>query len=128
MKLKMGNVENMEGDLEIKMMSNLTKAAAHCIQLQCGREYGFPADPKEELRATDLTKIPDKELEFAPTNNLVTERKLSVFSRRSVTAKCKNSKHTGELLERQHGPSQCRNKKFAQPSHPHPQRTCSNEC
>ena len=39
-----------------------------------------------------------KELEFAPTNNLVTERKLSVFSRRSVTAKCKNSKHTGELL------------------------------
>ena len=53
-KSKMGNVENIEGDFEIKMMSKLTKAAAHCIQLQCGREYGFPADAKEELRATNL--------------------------------------------------------------------------
>ena len=88
----------MNGDLEMKMLLKLTKAAAECIQLQCGREYGFAADPNEELRAADLTKIPDAELVFAPTHNLVAERKLSVFSRRSRTAICKTSRHTGELL------------------------------
>ena len=50
------------------------------------------------MRAADLSKLPDNDLQFAPTNNLVCERKLSVFSRRSVTAKSKNRKHTGELL------------------------------
>ena len=50
------------------------------------------------MRAADLSKIPDEKLANAPTNNLITERCLSVFSRRSVTAKCKNRTHTGELL------------------------------
>ena len=93
-KVKMGNVESIEGDLEKKMLPKLTAGAAKCIQVQCGREYVFPANPKEELRAADLTKFPDEELAFAPINNLITERKLSVFSRRSITEKCKNSKHT----------------------------------
>ena len=34
----------------------------------------------------------------APTNNLITERRLSVFSKRSKMAKYKTSNHTGELL------------------------------
>ena len=97
-KSKIGNVDELRGDLEKRMMTKLAKAAAVCIQVQCGREYGFAADPNEELRAADLTKIPDEELLFAPTNNLIAERKLSVFSRRSRTAVCKNSQHTGELL------------------------------
>jgi len=97
-KSKIGNLDMLSGDLEMKLLSKLTKAAAECIQLQCGREYGFPANPNAEQRAADLTKIPDKELVFAPTHNLVAERKLSVFSRRSRTAICKNSRHTGELL------------------------------
>ena len=80
------------------MLAKLTEGAAECIQLECGREYGFAADPNEELRAADLTKIPDEKLVFAPTHNLIAERKLSVFSRRSRTAVCKNSQHTGELL------------------------------
>ena len=97
-KSKIGNVDVLSGDLEMKMLPKLTKAAAECIQLQCGREYGFAADPNQEMRAADLTKIPDEKLVFAPTHNLVAERKLSVFSRRSRTAICKNSRHTGELL------------------------------
>ena len=97
-KSKIGNVDQLRGDLEERMLTKLTKGAAECIQLQCGREYGFAADPNEELRAADLTKIPDEKLVFAPTHNLVAERKLSVFSRRSRTAVCKNSQHTGELL------------------------------
>lgn len=97
-KSKIGNVEKLYGELEMKILSKLTKAAADCIQLQCGREFGFAADSNEELRAADLTKIPDEKLTFAPTNNLLAERKLSVFSRRSRTAICKNSRHTGELL------------------------------
>ena len=74
------------------------KAPALCIQVQCGREYGFDADLNKELRTADLTRIPDEELVFAPTNNLIGECKLSVFGRRSRTAVCKNSQHTGELL------------------------------
>ena len=97
-KSKIGNVDQLSGDLEMKMLSKLTMAAAECIQLQCGREYGFAADTKEELRAADLTKISDEDLVFAPTHNLKAERKLSVFSRRSRTAICKNNRHTGELL------------------------------
>ena len=97
-KSKMGNVDNLSGDLEMKMLAHLTVAAADCIQLQCGREYGFAANPDEELRAADLSKIPDEKLVNAPTNNLINERRLSVFSKRSETAKFKTSRHTGELL------------------------------
>ena len=92
-KSKIGNVEKVSGDLEHKMLQNLTTAAADCIQLQCSLEYGFPAKPEEELHAADLSKIPDVKLKYAPDNNLINERRLSVFSKRSVTAKFKNSKH-----------------------------------
>lgn len=94
----MGNVSDLNGELEMKRINNLTEAAADCIQLQCGREYGFAANPNEKLLAADLTKISDEKLINAPTNNLINERRLSVFSRRSVTAKYKNNRHTGELL------------------------------
>ena len=74
------------------------KAPALYIQVQCGRAYGIDADLNEELRTAYITKIPAKELVFAFTNNLIAKRKLSVFGRRSRTAVCKNSQHTGELL------------------------------
>ena len=99
-KSKMGNVDSIEGELETKMIQFMTLGAAECIQRQCGREYGFPSPDDEKLpsRAADLSKIPDEELMHAPTNNLITERQLSVFSRLSETAKFKTSRHTGELL------------------------------
>ena len=87
---KIGNVDILSGDLELKMLPMLTKAAADCIQLQCGREYGFAANSDTDHRAADLTKVSDDILLFAPTHNLVAERKLSVFSRISKTAVCKN--------------------------------------
>ena len=96
-KSKMGNIDSIEGELETKMIQFMTLGAAECIQRQCGREYRFPSPDNEKLpsRAADLSKIPDKELMHAPTNNLITERRLSVLSE---TAKFKTSRHTGELL------------------------------
>ena len=55
-------------------------------------------DEKLPSRAADHSKIPDEELKHAPTNNLVTEQRLSVFRHLSETAKYKTKRHTGELL------------------------------
>ena len=94
---KIGNIAEL-GNLEILILQKLTIAAADCIQLQCGKKYGFPALPDTELRASDLSKIPDDDLLDAPDNNLICERRLSIFSNRSVTAKFKTRVHIGELL------------------------------
>ena len=54
----MGNVENIDGELETKMLRLLTTGAAECIQRQCGREFGFPSQKEEKLpaRAADPLK------------------------------------------------------------------------
>ena len=63
------NVDNLNTELEMKMLNLLCYSAAACIQRQCGREYGFPLNVTEE-RADDLTQISDEILKFGPTNNL----------------------------------------------------------
>ena len=89
----------LSGDLEQKLHHLMCQAAAECLQLQCGREYGFASSKEAEgSRATDLTKVPKATLRQAPTNNLVCERQLSLFSRYAETAKFRNRKHTGQTL------------------------------
>ena len=65
--------------------------AAKGVMLQCGREYGFSDSSNQELRATDLSTLSEKQLEGLPTNNLATERLLAVFDHRAQkSAKCRN--------------------------------------
>ena len=65
--------------------------AARGIRLQCGRDYGFPEDLEEAPRATDVSQLTAVEREGRlPTNNLQTERNLSIFDKRaSKVAKCR---------------------------------------
>ena len=65
--------------------------AAKGVMLQCGREYGFSDSSNQELRATDLSTLSEKQLEGLPTNNLATERLLAVFDHHAQkSAKCRN--------------------------------------
>ena len=57
--------------------------------LQCGREYGF-ADKNEPARAMQLNLLTAEELAQLPTNNIPSERILSVFDRNAVAAKSRN--------------------------------------
>ena len=59
------------------------------MMLQCGREYGF-ADKNEPARATQLNLLTAEELAQLPTNNIASERILSVFDRNTVAAKSRN--------------------------------------
>ena len=57
---------------------------------------GF-GDNTEKERATDISKLSLEERKDLPTNNLITERNLSVFDRRaSKSAKCRNRKFTAK--------------------------------
>ena len=57
--------------------------------LQCGKEYGF-ADKNEPARVTQLNLLTAEELAQLPTNNIPSERILSVFDRNAVAAKSRN--------------------------------------
>ena len=73
-------------------------SAVEGIHLQCGREYGF-SDPDENQCAAVLSAISVTELEGFPTNNLATERNLSLFDRcASKVAKCRNYKFTAKSI------------------------------
>ena len=74
-------MNTLNSELKTKLVHLLCADAAACIQRQCGREFGFPA-PGEDCgsQAAELTAIDDDLLVKALTNNLITERHLSVFS------------------------------------------------
>ena len=81
--------ESELSELERRLLLFMCKHAAESIKLQCGREYGF-GDPGDEKRGKDLTELTPEELFGLPTNNLVCERWLSVFGKRSVVGKFRN--------------------------------------
>ena len=92
-------IDDLDGELETNLLNLMCFEAAECIQLQCGREYGFAApNSSEGERADDLSKIDNKKLKHCTSNNLINERDLSVFSKFSVTAKCSTMRHTGDSL------------------------------
>ena len=67
-----------ESNLGKHVIGKMCDKKAVGIHLQCGREYGF-TDYTLKKRATDLPLLSQKELTGLPTNNLITERSLSVF-------------------------------------------------
>lgn len=80
----------------IRLVELMCVEAAEGIRLQCGREYGFGQNTEKE-RATDISKLTLEERKDLPTNNLITERNLSVFDQRaSKSARCRNRKFTAK--------------------------------
>ena len=66
---------------------------AQTIDRQCGREYGFGTFETEKPRATEVYKLSKKlRKTLSDTNNVIAERNLSVFDRKSVIAKYRNYK------------------------------------
>ena len=78
-------------ELEKLLLNKLCTAAATVIELQCAGEYFSDRDIAEP-RTTQVREMTEEELEGFPTNNLDTERDLSVFDRLSKVAKMANRK------------------------------------
>ena len=70
--------------------------AALDIKLQCRREYGFSDD---DVRATKLHKLNERQLKGIPTNNLVAERDLSKFSPLSQVVKFCNYQFKAKVIQ-----------------------------
>ena len=62
-------VEEPVIELGKEIINMMCLDAAAGIKLQCGREYGF-ADPSDKVRATELHKLSEEELQGLATNNL----------------------------------------------------------
>ena len=76
-------------ETETLLLEPMCLNAFKSMMLQCGREYGF-ADKNEPARATQLNLLTAEELAQLPTNNIPSERILSVFDRNAVAAKSRN--------------------------------------
>ena len=70
--------------------------AANVLERQAGREYGFGKFVDEPARATQLHLLTPDERADLPTNNLDSERNLTVFGKRAPLAKFRNKKFTAK--------------------------------
>ena len=50
------------------------------LQMQCGRDYGFPSIENENQGATDLATLSQNQLDWLLTNNLSVERNLQYLT------------------------------------------------
>ena len=87
----------LSSDLSKKIVDKMCISAAATVKLQCGREYGFADGDK--LRATDLSSLPEEELQGLPTNNLVNERDLSQFDREARVTRCRNRRFKAKNIQ-----------------------------
>ena len=76
-------------ETETLLLEPMCLNAFKSMTLQCGSEYGF-ANKNEPARATQLNLLTAEELAQLPTNNIPSERILSVFDRNAVAAKSRN--------------------------------------
>ena len=81
-------------DMEKALLKEMCHHAAKCIELQCGREYGFGnhTDESDPPRATQIYKLTPAEKDGLETNNIPAERHLGVFDKRAICAKSCNYK------------------------------------
>ena len=88
------------GELVKHIVDLMCIEAADGILLQCGREYGFgPNSGSEKLRATDISALTPEQRKGLGTNNLKTERNLSVWDPRAEkSAKRRNYKYKAKSL------------------------------
>ena len=89
-------VKKPSTDLELQILNMMTVATADVFSLQAGREYGFGKHKDEAPRATQLHLLSPEERDRLPTNNLDSERQLSVFGKRAPVAKFRNKKFTAK--------------------------------
>ena len=74
-------VEAPKSEVGSEIIDLMCLEAASGILLQCRREYGFPEDLEDVPRDTDISQLTAGEREKLPTNNLQTERNLSIFDK-----------------------------------------------
>ena len=67
--------------------------AGEVFARQAGREYGFGDHLDKPARATQINLLTKEEHAGLPTNNLDSERHLSVFGKRAPVAKFRNKVH-----------------------------------
>ena len=87
-------VKDLTSDLELLILKKMCFAASNRIERQCDREYNpTPGPLAHPPRATIICQETEDELEGLPTNNLICERDLSHFDRKSkLVAKNANKK------------------------------------
>ena len=83
-------VDKPSSDLGRNIMDRMCVAAAEGLRIQRGREYGFFGAEFTE-RATDISQLPDEDLELITSHNLDCERNLSVAGvYMEQSSKCSN--------------------------------------
>ena len=78
------------------ILSMMCTDAANVLERQAGREYGFGKYVDEPARATKLYLLTPEDRAGLPTNNLDSERNLTVFGKRAPLAKFRNKKFTAK--------------------------------
>ena len=93
-------VNTPSSDMDKALLNEMCHDAAKCIDLQCGREYGFGnhADVNDPPRATQIYKLTPAEMDGLETNNILAERKLGVFDIKALCAKSRNYKFKAKSL------------------------------
>ena len=83
-------------DIAFNILLLMCNDAATVLERQAGREYGFGRFVDEPARATKLHLLTPDERCNLPTNNLDSERNLTVFGKRAPLAKFRNKKFTAK--------------------------------
>ena len=69
------------------------------FELQSGREYGFGSSELPSRHTTELHKLQPEELLSMPTNNILCERLLAIFSHRADVSKFRNKNFTAKGIK-----------------------------
>ena len=83
-------------DLTNQILKLMCIDAGEVFARQAGREYGFGDHLDKPARATQINLLTKEERAGLPTNNLDSERHLSVFGKRAPVAKFRNKKFTAK--------------------------------
>ena len=71
------------------LLKAMCEAASKSLLLQCGHEYGFGQEIDAPVCATQLHLLSKEDLAGLPTNNIPSERVISVFDKKAIAVKCK---------------------------------------
>lgn len=76
--IKITTTANPLSELDSYILNQMCLKASKGVNLQCAREYWDDGD-NNTIRATQLHKLNEQQLNNLPTNNLVSERYLGAF-------------------------------------------------
>jgi hypothetical protein len=89
-------VDKPNTDLSNQILKLMCIDAGEVFGRQAGREYGFGDHLDKPARATQIHLLTKEERAGLPTNNLDSERHLSVFGKRAPVAKFRNKMFTAK--------------------------------